>query len=405
MRHEPLRRRFLFLQGPPGPFFWRLAQALIRHGHLAFRINLNGGDRRDWHGTATDYRGTADRWPDALHAYIRANWITDVVLFGDCRPLHRAARRVAEARGMPVHVFEEGYIRPDWVTLERGGVNGHSSLPRDAAWYRAQAERLPPVPDRPPVGFSFRRRARDAIAYYASTIAQHWRFPGYRSHRVHGPVMEGIGWLRRFARARRSKARSEAGWARIAQGACFVFPLQLDSDAQVRVHSPFADVRAALRHVIASFARAAPADARLVVKLHPLDNALIDWRRETIEAARRAGVADRVTFLEDGDIARIVAAARGVVTINSTTGTLALAAGVPTVALGDAVYNLAGLTHQAPLDTFWTAPVAPDPATWDAFRRVLVDRCLIRGGFLSDEGLDLLVAGAVARLTQRVRHG
>jgi len=27
-----------------------------------------------------------------------------------------------------VHVFEEGYMRPYWVTYERGGSNGHSRL-------------------------------------------------------------------------------------------------------------------------------------------------------------------------------------------------------------------------------------------------------------------------------------
>jgi capsular polysaccharide export protein len=27
-----------------------------------------------------------------------------------------------------VHVFEEGYLRPHWVTYERGGANGHSPL-------------------------------------------------------------------------------------------------------------------------------------------------------------------------------------------------------------------------------------------------------------------------------------
>ncbi|WP_458339329.1 capsular polysaccharide export protein, LipB/KpsS family, partial [Bordetella pertussis] len=34
---------------------------------------------------------------------------------------------LARASGVRVHVFEEGYFRPHWVTLERGGVNAHSS--------------------------------------------------------------------------------------------------------------------------------------------------------------------------------------------------------------------------------------------------------------------------------------
>ncbi len=42
----------------------------------------------------------------------------------------------------------------------------------------------------------------------------------------------------------------------------------------------------------------------------------------------------------------------------------------------------------------------PDPATWDAFCRVLQARCLIYGGFASDEGIDLLVGGAITRLVE-----
>jgi capsular polysaccharide export protein len=71
--------------------------------------------------------------------------------------------------------------------------------------------------------------------------------------------------------------------------------------------------------------------------------------------------------------------------------------------LGDAVYDIAGITHQGALDSFWSSPLGPDPRTWDAFCRVLLDRCLVRGGFLSDEGLDLLVAGSVVRLTNTHR--
>jgi capsular polysaccharide export protein len=89
------------------------------------------------------------------------------------------------------------------------------------------------------------------------------------------------------------------------------------------------------------------------------------------------------------------------VTINSTTGTLALGVGVPTVVLGHAVYDIAGITHQGPLDGFWTSPRAPEPRIWDAFCRVLLDRCLVRGGFLSEEGLQLLIQGSVRRLTRR----
>lgn len=408
MQLVPRRQRFLFLQGPPGPFFADLARGLVAERHAVWRINLNGGDRGDWNrhertlpdDCTTDYTGSAADWPRFFDHFVRTRRLTDLVLFGDCRPLHRIAHGLATMHGLRIHVFEEGYLRPDWVTLELGGVNGHSDLPGDPDWYVTQAAGLPPPSATlPAIPFSFRRRAREAVLYYTDTVMQRWRFRHYRSHRTGSQVVEGLGWLRRLMGLARARARANALLKRLPTLRFFVFPLQLNTDYQVRVHSPFVTVCAALDYIVDSFARAASADVTLVVKLHPLDNGLIDWRRVTAAAARRFGVAGRVFLLEDGDIARVVARARGIVTINSTSGTFALGAGVPTIALGDAIYDLPGITHQGSLDAFWATPTPPDPRIWDAFTRVLRDRCLVRGGFLSDEGLALLVAGSVARLT------
>jgi capsular polysaccharide export protein len=41
--------------------------------------------------------------------------------------------------------------------------------------------------------------------------------------------------------------------------------------------------------------------------------------------------------------------------------------------------------------------VPPDAATFAAFRRVLIDLCLIPGGFFSDEALEKVVHHAIAR--------
>lgn len=399
MRLQDRRKSFLFLQGPPGPFFARLGDALRAEGHEVRRINLNGGDRADWPVGAVDYRGSAAEWPRFFDGFVRTHGVTDLILFGDCRPLHRAAHGLAQHRSLGIHVFEEGYIRPDWVTLEAHGVNGNSTLSRDPDWYLQAARHLPPLPTPPPIPSSFGRRAREALSYYTRTTVERWRFPHYRSHRPSSAILEGLGWVRRFATRKGERRRSEAALARLDGARYFVFPLQLDSDHQVRVHSPFGDCRAALDFVVESFARAAPADALLVVKLHPLDAGLVNWRRVTAAAARRFGVGERVAFLEEGDIARLVDGAEGLVTINSTTGTLSIGAGVPTAVLGDAVYDIPRITHQGPLDGFWTAPTPPDPEVWDAYRRVLGDRCLIPGGFLSEEGLDLLVRAALARLS------
>lgn len=396
----PGQRHVLLLQGLMGPLFRRLGQELIRSGHKVYKINFNGGDRLFWRlPNGIEYRGSLDDWPATLAQVIRENEITDVALFGDCRDHHLPATRVCRELGVPVHVFEEGYVRPDWVTLEQGGVNGHSSLPRDPAWYREAAAALPPVPAHAQVPSSFRRRATEGLLYNAADVLTRWHYPHWTNHRPWHPLVEAMGWTRKLLRRKQSQASAAQLIHRLETSGdpYFLFPLQLDSDAQIRLHSPFAGIADALRLVIESFAAHAPADVRLVVKEHPLDNGVRDWRQETADMATLFGVSSRVDYMAWGDIVPVTRRARGVVTINSTSGTLALAEGVPVVALGHAVYDIADITYQRGLDAFWKSPAAPDAETFAAFRRVLIERCLIPGGFFSEEALAKVVRHAVAR--------
>ena len=386
-----------------GPFFRELGKALRRAGYGVYKINFNGGDRLFWGlPNGIDFTGSAEEWPTFFHDVIKRYGITDVLLFGDCRPLHRVAIAACAQMHIPVHVFEEGYIRPDWVTLELGGVNGHSALPRDPEWYRREAALLPSMPPHYPVPSSFRRRALEAVAYNTADLLSRWHYKHWSDYRPWHPLKEGVGWIKRLRR--REAATEEA--TRIMQSVearhvpYMLFPLQLDADAQVRLHSPFDGVEPALRKVIGSFAANASKDLVLLVKEHPLDNGVRNWRELTRQIAQAENVADRVHFLEAGDIALIVRAARGVITINSTTGTLALSSGVPVITLGEAVYDIPDITDQNGLDNFWVHPTPPDKATFDAFYRVLVDRCLIAGGFFSPEGLSSLVDGVVRRVSQ-----
>jgi len=393
-------KSILLLQGLMGPFFRRLGQGLMRAGHRVHKVNFNGGDRAYWRlPGGIDYRGTLEDWPGELSRIIQQHGVTDVMLFGDCRDHHMAATKLCRTLGIRVYVFEEGYIRPDWVTMELGGVNGHSSLPRDPQWYVMEAARLPPLPDHKRVRASFRRRAIEGLWYNAADVLSRWYYPNWNNHRPWHPVVEGAGWARKLSRRaeRRSKAAALISELERTKARYFLFPLQLDSDAQIRLHSSFAGIVEAMKCVIGSFAAHAPTDTRLVIKEHPLDNGVRDWEQEARDLAKRFGIQDRVDYLASGDIERVAKGALGMVTVNSTSGTLGLAMGVPVVVLGQAVYDIPQITCQNGLDAFWQKPTAPDPETFQAFRRVLVERCLIPGGFFSDEALDKVVAHAIAR--------
>lgn len=397
-------RRVMLLQGLMGPFFRELGKGLIARGHKVFKVNFNGGDRLYWRlANGIDYTGSLADWPQTFSGLLDTHQITDIMLFGDCRDHHTGALEICRARNIRAWVFEEGYIRPDWVTMELGGVNGHSSLPRDPQWYRDAAAALPPLPEHKRVLSSFRRRATQGLFYNAADVLTRWRFKGWTNHRPWHPLVEGAGWARKLnsRQIRQEKAVQLISQLESDSARYFLFPLQLDSDAQIRLHSPFAGVADALKVVIDSFAAHAPADVRLVVKEHPLDNGVRDWELEARDLALRAGVEDRVDYLAWGDIEAVAERALGMVTINSTSGTLGLARGLPVIVLGTAIYDMPALTCQDGLDRFWTQATPPDPETFAAFRRVLIDRCLIPVGFFSDDAVAKVVEHAIARFEGR----
>jgi capsular polysaccharide export protein len=395
------RRRFLFLQGVPGPFLHSLAMTLSARGHAVFRINVNGGDRRAWPVLqAVDYGGDLSGWPGFLSRHIAAHQVTDIVLFGDCRKLHAIAIHIARRAGIAVHVFEEGYLRPGFITLELGGVNGHSRVPKDPALFLAAAEALPTPPDPPHRPPSLTARARDYLGYAAACLVQRHRFPHYQTHRGQTLPREGLSRMRRALGRYAARRRGRNAMRRInaAAGGVFVLPLQLHDDAQVLCHAPDGGMTGALETIIASFAGHAPADAVLAVKEHPLDDGAIVWRDIVAAMARRAGIAERVILIEACDLSALLRGARGMVTVNSTSATVALARGIPVKAVGRAVYDLPGLTHQGTLDGFWRAPAHPCPRLFGAFRKALAQTCLIEGDFFNRDGITRAVTTAANRL-------
>jgi capsular polysaccharide export protein len=391
------------LQGPASGFFSRLAGDLRARGHEIGRINFNGGDRVFWrHPGAVDYLGDEAGWPAFLIDYLAANPVTDIVLLADCRPLHKAAIAIARANGIKTHIFEEGYIRPNFITLEHGGVNGFSALPREIAAYVTAASLLDEQPPPRRVKSNLFRRSCDDVAYSVSTMLLAWRFRGYRRHWPYGQIAEYMhGGRRLFARLLHNAARQRETAAMIkAGGDFFVFPMQVDVDSQIRFHSQFADQREVIRIVVDSFARHAPREARLVITEHPLETSPVDWQGFVATMAAAFGVADRVRFLIGGSPDELLLASRGVVVINSTTGHRALELGVPLIALSRAVFNLAPLTFQGGLDRFWTEATPADPLLVQAYRRVVIAYTQLNGGFFSAEGIGLAVANAVTRMEE-----
>ena len=120
----------MFLQRPHGPFFNLLGKMLTNAGAEIWRVGFNAGDRVFWSraNRYSRYCDTLSEWPEAFETLVREKSVKDIVLYGDTRPIHAHAIDRARDLGVRIHVFEEGYLRPYWVTYERDGSNGHSKL-------------------------------------------------------------------------------------------------------------------------------------------------------------------------------------------------------------------------------------------------------------------------------------
>jgi capsular polysaccharide export protein len=394
-------RTFLFLQGVCSPFFARLADALRSEGHRVFKVNFNGGDVAYWGGRSCwSYRGRVE----GLHGYLDERYrkfaITDQILFGDRRPVHLSAIHQAKQRGIRTHVFEEGYFRPFWLTLERDGVNGHSRLPRDPGWFLEVGAQLPDRGEGEPFASPFRMRAMHDLAYHAASALNPILFPLYRTHAPDIALIEYAAYVRRFSRLRLRERRDLRTVTGLLGGSTpyFLLPLQLNSDAQIRDHSQFADMCGVMALVMDSFARHAPSQARLVIKNHPLDTGLVNYASIILEMEKRFGISGRIDYLESGDLMGLLDRARGVVTVNSTVGGLSLARQCPTTTLGDPIYNLPGLTFQGHLDDFWTNDERPDAELFRRFRNTVIHTTQVNGGLYCGRGIELAVGNCVRRL-------
>src|SRR5690606_5656457 len=227
-----MARSFLFLQGVCSPFFSRLGRRLKSHGQQVARINFNMGDTAHWRaGNAAPCTEPSNALSAFYQDHFRRHAVTDIVLFGDQRPVHRPAIAQAQKSGIRTHVYEEGYFRPYWVTLEREGVNANTQLPADPDWYRELGGKVPGYRNGRTFASSFRNRAWHDVVYQLCNLANRWRYPHYVGHSPYAAWDEYRAYAcrgLRMVRRRSVDARVIANLLRDGRR-FYLLPLQLDS--------------------------------------------------------------------------------------------------------------------------------------------------------------------------------
>ena len=404
-------KSFLLLQGVASPFFNELEKKLLANNQRCLKINFCGGDL--FSGTflsrGDNFLNFQDSLSELAQFYKKLfndHQITDIALFGDSRPVHLPAIELANQLNINIHVFEEGYFRPNWVTLDSGGVNAYSRIYKEsenhADWFLQNSGNENWQDDSQATGGNLLIRAWHDIRYHLTSFAFKWKFPHYKTHRPDSPLAEYWGFIRRipmvhfFYNERSNQQIKKLLKSRVPY---YLLPMQLEADSQMRLHSPFKSLSQVIETTLKSFANFAPKDSKLVIKLHPLDPWFIDYQKKIQAFCSDLNIdTDRVLYLEAGNLNHLLARCRGTVLVNSTVGTSALSANCPVIALGSAIYNIEGLTFQGSLDDFWQNAMPPNKDLYAAFRQCYIEQTQINGSFYNSRGIEMAVAGSMEKL-------
>ncbi len=398
------RRVFLFLQGPPSGFARQISDELDRLGHRTVRINLCSGDWLYWRKPgAVNYRGTLQEFPAFLEDFCRREGVTDVLYYADRLPYHRVAASVARKLGITDVTYEFGYLRPDWITFERGGMSAYSHFPKDPDQIRKIARDAPEPDLEPHYPYTFGQEAFNEVVYNLTTFFARWPFWNYDADKYYNPFIDYLNHLPQLflGKVHHRNARRVIRKLRKSGQRYYVFPMQLQSDYQLRSNSPFNHQSDAIDMVMKSFKAHAPEDAVLIFKVHPLDNGMEKWPKAIRRLARKNGLKGRVRFINGGALDQLLEKAEGCVLINSTVGLHAYRLACPVKIIGMAMFDIPGLAFQGELDEFWTNGEKPDIDLCADFIKALAATIQVKGNFYTKAGR----AAAVRDVAQRLIEG
>ncbi len=378
------------MTSPFGQFFRTFAEDLTERGHKVWRIAWDGGDfvsTPSRHRIA--FRNRDGDYESFLRTIVVKHHITAIVTYNDTGERNRTAIRLAKKMGLSRYIIEHGYLRPHWITFDRDGVNGHSTLPKEGAFYHNNN-------DGPETPQAFPCRMRDqvlsTIKHFGASIALYPWLPFDTTYYGNSVFTQGVGYISEYLWRKtnnESQAVEEIVKHRREGKRMFCLILQKPGDAQLRVHSSYGSNNPFLREACESFAAFAPKDAVLVVKQHPLDYGVEQTPRLFERLVKELKLEGRAHYLRKTSIDIVLDNADGFVTVNSTAGLAAVQRGLPVKCCGKAIFDMEGLTFQGSLSAFWTEATPPDAATTDAFIGYLTKYSQINGALYAPKGIEL----------------
>lgn len=375
---SPTSRKILIVQGDWEGGMSLLAQDLEDAGHEVGKVLFCAPDfvyRLKGIRTHT-FRQPLEEFEAWLRQLVRDEGYDTFFLYNHYRPYNQAAWNLAEELDLGCHVFELGLIRPNCVMVFDRDNTPLVAMAREWEKLRAGRREEPPAHVIPPELCQVSTPVK--IAFFSAnflfsrlTLPLFPKFVDQRDMDLWTHFKHGMIHLWRFLQRSRD-AEYDKLFAGEWSGTYYAVPLQVHSDTQITRCSNYKSIEQFIKQVVTSFAEHAPADAKLVFKVHPMDRGYKDYADLITGLDLQLG-GGRLFYVDRVHLPTLLANSRGLVNINSSVGISGLVHHIPVIALGTAVYDLPDLTWQGSLEEFWTNAEGPKKATVDRFIHLLLE--------------------------------
>ena len=348
-------KNILLLQGPIGIFFYKLSKILKNNNANIFKLNFNGGDAIFYPFKADKFNNKLLYFKGFFKKYCLENNIDFIIAYNDCRPLHRIAIKMAKRLKINIYIFEEGYLRPNFITLEKDGVNANSKLYKNKNIYSH-------INTINKIDSINAKQIKGSFKYMAFFAFLYWLFafllaPFYNNNLHHRSlsIFEFLPWIRAFYRKfyYQIKEKKIKKTIQTLNGKYFIAPLQVFNDTQILKHYNGGSIIYFIEQILKSFAKYSRPNHYLIFKHHPMDIGYVNYEKLIKTICRQKGLENRVFYIHDIHLPSVLKNALGCVVINSTVGYSALYHNCPLKVCGKAFYDINGLCYQKSLNTFW----------------------------------------------------
>ena len=373
-----------------GNFFKKLQQEYSKNNKV-YKIGLNKGDEFFSHkNNFFPYKGSPYAWREFIKNFLDKQSINVIFLFGDCRFYHKIAVEESRKFKIDIYVFEEGYIRPNFITLEKNGVNYYSEIPKLKLDFERLRDDIKFVSEKKNFlkrNYIFLKMIIQSGLYYGISNIFSFQYPLYKHHRDFSILKEFkilIVNLYRILKYRIYEFNFEKKLLKKYPKKYYFVPLQTSSDFQVKVHSDFHSIEDFIKQVLTSFAKYAPNDKFIFFKHHPIDRGRLNYKDIIEKYSSELNIKSRVKILYDVHLPTLLRNAIGTVVINSTVGFSSIFHNTPVICLGRSIYNIEGLTAKnTKIDQFWTKNLKIDKIKYKKFRSYLIKKTQINTNFYS----------------------